>query len=132
MKLDMDLIRTLLLKLEVLPIPVGAIVHITPDIQEISVDGKTPDEMEFHLELLCDAGFIDQGDGAGPMVGILFRKLTWAGDDFLDSVRDPAIWHETKEGAKKAGGFTVDLLVALAKGLIRKKLQQHSGVDIDL
>jgi hypothetical protein len=132
MKRDMDLIRTLLLKLEVLPVPVGAIVHITPDIKEISVDSKTPDEIEFHLELLCDAGFIDQGGGEGPMVGILFRKLTWAGDDFLDSVRDPVIWHETKEGAKKAGGFTVDLLVALAKGLIKKKLQQHTGVEIDL
>ena len=54
------------------------------------------------------------------------------GNDCVDTVRDPAIWHETKEGAKKAGGFSVDLLLALGKGLIKKKSQQHTGVNIDL
>jgi hypothetical protein len=49
----------------------------------------------------------------------IFRRLTWFGHDFLDSVRDPAIWKATKEGAAKIGGFSVHLLGALAKGLIR-------------
>ena len=132
MKRDMDLIRTLLLRLEALPIRAGGTAHIPPDAHEIAVDGKTPDEIEFHLKLLCDAGYIDVGGGGKPMEGISFRKLTWAGNDFLDTVRDPAIWHETKEGAKKAGGFSVDLLLALGKGLIKKKIQQHTGVEIEL
>jgi hypothetical protein len=56
--------------------------------------------------------------------------LSWAGDDFLDSVRDPEIWRQTKEGAKKAGGFTVELLGDLAKGLIKTQIKKHTGVEL--
>jgi hypothetical protein len=66
------------------------------------------------------------------MEGIGFRCLTPRGHDFLDSVRDPAIWHETKEGVKKAGGFTLELLGALAKGLVVKKIEHHTGIKLDL
>lgn len=69
--------------------------------------------------------FIDPGDYS-PMGGIWFRKLTWSGYDFLDSVRDLAIWRETKEGVKKAGGFTVDIVVAVGKFLIKEKLNGSS------
>ena len=128
MKRDMDLIRELMLKLEAFPIRAGGTAHIQPSDEAVTVDGKTTDEIEFHLGLICDADFIDQG-GVSPMVGIGFRKLTWRGYDFLDTVRDPAIWRETKEGAKKAGGFTVDILLAVGKALIKQKLQLI-GIDI--
>jgi Hypothetical protein (DUF2513) len=55
-----------------------------------------------------------------------------AGHDFVDSVRDDSIWREAKDGAKKAGGFSLELLGALAKGLLKKKIEQHTGVEIDL
>jgi hypothetical protein len=128
MKRDMDLIRELLLKLEAYPLRAGGIAHIEPSDPAMAVEGKTPDEIEFHLKLLRDVHFIDQG-GVEPMIGIGFRKLTWGGYDFLDAVRDPKIWRETKEGAKKAGGFTVDILVAVGKALIKQKLHQI-GIDI--
>ena len=131
MKRDMDLIRELMIKLESLPLRQGGIAHILPDSEEMAVAGKTPHEIEFHLGLLTDAGFIDEG-GVRPMEGIGFRKLTWRGNDFLDSVRDPVIWHETKEGLKKAGGFSVDLLIALGKGLIKRKIEQHTGIKLEL
>ncbi|MDQ6867300.1 MAG: DUF2513 domain-containing protein [Pseudomonadota bacterium] len=41
--------------------------------------------------------------------------------DFLDSIRDPDLWNKTKKGAKAAGGFTMDLLADLAKGLIKRR-----------
>ena len=66
------------------------------------------------------------------MLGITFAGLTWKGHDFLDQIRDPAIWSATKEGVKKAGGFSVDILKALAKGLIKKKIEEHTGVQLDL
>lgn len=65
-------------------------------------------------------------------------RMTWerptsaAMGDFLDTIRDPSIWRETKAGAKKAGGFSLDLLKALAKGLVKKKIEQHTGVELDL
>jgi Hypothetical protein (DUF2513) len=131
MQRDMDLIRELLLRLEAIPIRAGGVVHITPDVDELSVPGKSADEIDYHLSLIEKAGLIDNG-GMEPMVGIGFRALTWAGHDFLDSVRDPAIWRDTKEGARRAGGFSVELLTALAKGFIKKKIEQHTGINVDI
>jgi hypothetical protein len=45
-------------------------------------------------------------------------------------MRDPEIWRKTKEGASKAGGFTVSLLADLAKGLIRTQIEKHTGVKL--
>jgi hypothetical protein len=109
----------------------GGIDHIQADEEEIAVPGYDADQIDYHLSLICKAGFIDQG-GVRPMSGIGFRSLTWAGHDFLDSVRDPEIWAKTKEGAKKAGGFSLDLLSSLAKGLLKKKIEEHTGIVLDL
>ncbi len=58
-------------------------------------------------------------------------RITWDGHEYLDSVRDPDIWDKTKLGAEKVGGFSLDVMKALAKGLIKKKLEHHTGVQID-
>lgn len=131
MQRDMDLIRALILKLEALPMRPGGIVHITAADEEVAIPGKTIEEIDYHLSQIENSGYIDTG-GVNPMEGIGFRCLTGAGHDFADSVRDDAIWREAKEGAKKAGGFSLELLGALAKGLLKKKIEQHTGVEIDL
>jgi hypothetical protein len=129
LKRDMDLIRELLLKLEALPIRPGGIVAITPDAEEIAVPGYDVAQIDYHLSQICQSGFIDEG-GARPMTGIGFRCLTPAGHDFLDSVRDPEIWAKTKKGAEEAKGFTVDLLKDLAKGLVKKQIEEFTGVKL--
>jgi Hypothetical protein (DUF2513) len=129
MKRDMDLIRELLLKLEALPLQRGASAHITPNWEGIAVPGYDVDHIDYHLTQIRNAGLIDEG-GIRPAEGIGFRSLTWEGHDFLDSVRDPKIWAKTKSGALAAGGFTVDLLKDLAKGLIKKQIEERTGVKL--
>lgn len=129
MKRDMDLLRELLLKLEALPIRRGGIVTITPDAEEIAVPGYDIDQVDYHLSQIKQAGFIDEG-GARPMTGIGFRCLTPAGHDFLDSVRNPETWAKTKKAAAGAGGFTLDLLKDLAKGFLKKQLEERTGVKL--
>ncbi len=129
MQRNMDLIRELLLKLEALPLGLGGVVTISPDAEEIAVQGYDVNEIDYHLSLIREAGFIDEC-GARPMSGIGFRALTWAGHDFIDSVRDPETWAKTKKTAAGAGGFTVDLLKDLAKGLIKKKIEEHTGIKL--
>src|ERR1700758_443916 len=109
----MDLIRELLLKLEALPVRPGGVVTITPDAEEIAVPGYGRAQIAYHLSQIRDARLIDDG-GGDTLTGIGFRSLTWAGHDFLDSVRDPKIWEKTKSGAAAAGSFTFDLLKDLA------------------
>jgi hypothetical protein len=59
--------------------------------------------------------------------GFVARKLTWAGHDFLDSVRDPKIWSATKDKVKKAGGFTIDIIAGAAKETIKHELVRLGG-----
>ena len=135
MKRDMDLIRDLLLKIED---GQRSFDLLTPEVAEIlgeNGDDRLPRQqaelLEYHLTLLDSAGLITiqaKLSGAVWQIG----QITWAGHDFLDTIRDPAIWRATKAGAKQAGGFSLDLLKALAKGLIKKKIEQHTGVELEL
>lgn len=129
MQRNMDLIRELLLKLEALPMRPGEIMSITPDAEEIAMPGYNPDQIDYHLSQISKAGLIDEAS-ARPMIGIGFRCLTPAGHDFLDSVRDPETWAKTKKAAAGAGGFTVDLLKDLAKGFIKKQIEEKTGIKL--
>jgi len=129
MQRDMDLIRELLLKLEALPMRPGEIINITPDADEIAVPGYDHNQIDYHLTQIRKEGFIDEG-GSRPMVGIGFRCLNPAGHDLLDSVRDPENWAKTKKAAAGAGGFTIALLGDIAKGFIKKQIEEKTGIKL--
>jgi hypothetical protein len=48
----------------------------------------------------------------------------------LDSIRDPENWAKTKKAAARAGGFTVNLLRDVAYGIIKKALENHTGITL--
>ena len=52
--------------------------------------------------------------------------------DFLDSVRDPETWAKTKKAAAGAGGFTVELLRDLAKGFVKKQIEEKLTGTVSL
>lgn len=132
MKRDMDLIRELLLKLEAFPLGPAAVFIIQPTSPEIAVPEYDPAMIHYNLDLLYQAGFLNNRANSRPGMGFAYTGLSWKGHEFLDSIRDPAIWRATKDGAAKAGGFSVELLGALAKGLIKTQVEKHTGVSIDL
>ncbi|MNR46270.1 hypothetical protein D3C85_1652150 [compost metagenome] len=95
---------------------------------DFPIDGFTNDEVFYHVRQVKMSGLIE--DVRGPMAGFAFRGLTPAGHDFAESVRSDEIWAMTKDGALKAGGFTVGLLVDLAKGLVKKQIEKHTGIEL--
>jgi Hypothetical protein (DUF2513) len=125
MKRDMDLVRELLLKLEAEPFD-GNLWSLDPD--GLGIDGHAHEEIAYHLVLLIDGGLLD-GDRelSG---GFVARKLTWGGHGFLDSVRDPKIWRATKERVKDAGGFTIEILVGVAKEIITHNLARIAAAAL--
>ena len=127
MRRDMDLIRELLLKIEALETRPGGFYSLSPSSEELAVEGHSQDEVEHHLGMIYRAGFVDYGSGpTGDLSGnLFFRDLTWQARDFLDAVREPKVWTETKTRAEKVGGWTVGILTDLAKGYIKAKAAEH-------
>lgn len=58
------------------------------------------------------------------------ERLSMDGHDFLDSTRSPDIWNKVKKEALVAGGFTLDLLMKLATGYIKKMLEDSTGLKL--
>lgn len=126
---DMDVIRTLLLRLEGRYKGIGTLIFDHGD-EELAIEGVDPLAVTYNLGLLVEAGFVK---GRVTATGdFMMEGMTWSGHDFLDSVRDDEIWRRTKEGISLAGGFTFDLMKALAKGYVRKKVEGMTGVDLNL
>lgn len=133
MKRDMDLIRQLLLRIEAQRLGVSGAVDQVLTLSTVKpplcLDGESPDDVHYNMRLLADASYLDmaktQFTGSFNIYG-----LTWAGHDFLDSVRDDEVWRKTKGGALKAGAFTFDLLKDLAKGFATKQLEELTGVKL--
>lgn len=129
MKRDMDVIRALMLKLEALPINGHAIFAVGPDDEEIAVANASVDQIAYHLRLIYDQGFLDSPGEPFLSGQIPFRGLTWAGHDFIDSIRDDDVWRKTKTQAEKVGSWTVDILSGFAKAVIKAKIKAATGLD---
>lgn len=72
------------------------------------------------------------GRGGVSVFKFLSDAMINSGHEFLESVRDPEVWKKTKNGAKKIGSFGIDLLSALAKDLIKKKIRDYTEVELDI
>jgi hypothetical protein len=127
MKRDMDLIRELLLGIEAHPQLDGNQLIQYDDNENFGITDFPREQVVYHIRMLIDQGLIK---GELTYGGPIISQLTWQGHDFLDAIRDPEIWQKTKDGAKKAGGFSLELLGDLAKGLIKKKIEEHTGVQL--
>lgn len=126
MKRNMDLIRDLLLKIEEAPEAI--------DLEQILSDEDETkwNEAAYHVRMLVqEVGFvrgIDGGSNSGE--NWLDLTLTWSGHDFLNDVRDPAIWRKTKEGVEKIGGAGWEIIVGMAKAYVKAKAKEKLGIDL--
>jgi hypothetical protein len=116
MRRDPDLIRAILLAIEadercdVLRIP--------------DVDGYPDEAVHFHARLLVEKGFLrtyfpDRSRNQ-PWTCI---RLTWEGYDFLDNIRDPAIWRAVKRASVKIGSWSIETLATVARAMIMARVE---------
>lgn len=131
MRRDPELIRQLMLKLEAFDKPATAIATVGYR-ENLSIDGYSADQVYYHVDQILMSRWVDMAGGRGmnPSGHFSFRALTPAGHDFVDSVRDDAIWQLTKQGASAAGGFTMDMLAALGKGFLRKQVEKLTDIQL--
>lgn len=112
MKRDMDKARSVMLALEENDGP----FFMTMDIPGLG-DTEDGNEAAEYILMLQSAGYLESSQRH-------VYRISWAGHEFLDSVRDPEIWRKTKEGANKMGSWSMKLLGELAIGFARMKAQE--------
>jgi len=124
MKRDMDLIREILMFSEK-----NSSGNQSASVSvEMLKNTDSDSDLYGHIKLMEGAGLVKEA--AQAMGYFSVGDLTWYGHDFLDSVRDAEIWRKTKEAAETAGGFTFSLISDIAKGLIKTKVEKHTGVEL--
>jgi hypothetical protein len=122
MKRDLDLIRNILLKLEGIETPRE---WLDPD----KFEGYGDEIVSYHFEILSEAGLIKAENNTTIGVPIKFNsramRLTWAGHDFLDAMRDDTRWKKVKDFVKKYGGMiSIELTKKVAVEALKTQLQQ--------
>jgi len=114
---NMDLIRELLLKIEANPLVNGR-QGVTLEPSDIESQCSS-EEMDYHVELLMDGGFLK--GKMGPVHPVV-SMLTWKGHEFVDDIKDQGVWHSTKDRIKGLPGVALDVIAELAKAEVRKRL----------
>lgn len=115
----MDLIRQLLFIAEKDATQKGFFV---PEVEDY-----TPEEINYHIELLEQAGLaktsrIPTGRSDIWKLG----ALMWEGQDFLDNARNQTTWNQAKELVKsKGGGASFEIFKAILISLVKSQFSDN-------
>jgi len=117
MKRDMDLVRKLLFLIE----EQGN--DRNDWIEHVSIDGYTDEQINHHIWLLANGGFIECIDlSADDDTCYRPRCLTWKGAEFIETVRDRDIWERTRSIASSVGSCSLTMLMEIAIKVAQDKL----------
>ena len=112
MKLNYDLIRTLLLHIEDVT---DGHTCFHSEYFYMEFPDINPNTLEYHLKYLFDAGLIE---GKGGFV----LDITPFGREYLDTIRDNSIWEKTKAKFQPLGSVTLSVISDIASSFIAKQL----------
>lgn len=97
MKRDIELIKKILIEIEESKKVKGWLV--------VDISGRSRDEISYHIKLLYQAGLIDAVDQTTKTeFEWTAKSLTWQGHEFLDAIRNDAVWSKMKSKIKEQGG----------------------------
>lgn len=123
MKRNWDTIRLILTKVEGKHDSSYALLlqHFEP------FDNLDQFEISYHVRLLLEIGLvegrIDGPVGGGKPATFAILRLTWAGHEFLDSIRSDTVWNKTKETFTTKGlDMTFETIKAVAAAAMTSML----------
>ena len=126
MKMDMEIIRKILLKIE---------EKCPPNEYEIFTTDNFPGlDWEIilgHSRLMENKGLFQGVSQEITDNWFSVDGLSWEGYEFLENIRDPEIWQKTKTTAIDLKNFGFDTIKSLAKGYLKQKIKQQTGLDVE-
>lgn len=121
MKLEMDLLRDLLLYVE------EKATRPESDLENIDLSGWTADQVAYHVVLAQEDGLIKatidelpgDGDPEETYIAYTVHRLTSRGHELLGIIREAKHWRLLKQGASKAGVATVGALFSMGQAYLK-------------
>ena len=132
MKRNNEIVRDILLLVEeeCQSIVNGNQQHLTfkssdSETKWLTLPGKDRDSAIYHWKLLIDEDLV-KGTIHPAFYGemtFVFSGLTWAGHDFLDTIRQGPVWNGMKELANKIGIDIQSATLPILRGLAHKTFE---------
>lgn len=114
MERNMDVVRKIILTVRGSAGPVSGIEGIAPQI------------FAYHAQILDEAGLVaaaTQGSDKRPAIAAIVFRLTWAGQDFADSIIDDTLWNKAKEKViKPSAAWTFSILLEYLRAEIKRHI----------
>ena len=117
MQRDIDLIREILLNLE----EQGAYTNWL----DVDIESYSPEQMDYHLELLMEAGLISKRASERELPRWLPVRLTWDGHELLDAARDEKRWRKVKESIAHIGSVPFEIVRSALLEMVRPETSKH-------
>ena len=120
MKLDLDLMRKILLRIEEKP----EVPPRTLCIEDFLDLCDNPYVLSLHISLLNDGGFIEVMNETyvGDLKDFAIVRLTLKGYSYLDAVRNAKVWKSVKDRISSFGNVAFDIIKDLATEQIKREL----------
>lgn len=117
MQRSMDLVRTILLRLE--SNPSGQVPR------DLGIKGYPPEEIGYHAHIMSQEGLIEGMDvtnfeSSGPEV--IPTALTWKGHEFLDLARDLDRWNRAKAIIAKVGSAPISVWMKILGDILLENM----------
>ncbi len=118
MQRNMDLVRTILLKVEKNPSGTAS--------KDLGIHSFSEQEIGYHAHIMKQEGLIEADDSPstthqGPSP--ILRSLTWKGHEFLDLARDQLRWNRAKATIEKIGGAPISVWSKLLSDLMLQSVE---------
>src|SRR5437773_11506470 len=117
-KRSMDLVRTILMRLE-----------SSPDVwpgNDLGIKAYPTEEIGYHAHIMMQAGLIEgmevtRNGSAGPEA--IPTCLTWKGHEFLDRARDQDRWNRARAIIAKVGGAPISVWAKVLTDLTLRAIE---------
>ncbi len=117
MKLDPDLVRSILIEYEKLPYGGSG--------ENVKIEGYSEEQICYHTEILSEANFlmakIEHYIG-GDLPDIFPERLTYAGHEFLEASRNDQAWKRAKQILAPTGTFILEIAKSILVDYIRTQI----------
>lgn len=121
MKLNSECVRELLLYLEKLPSETAQL-----SFDKIEIEGFSNDEIKFTGSMLVNSGLVKAISITSledTIPNYIFKSITFEGYKYLDNIRDPKVWKETKKVTSKFASVSLDIISSVAAKIITSYLK---------